>query len=187
MCDYCAQSYVSLYGASAPPAPVACTCASVVPADPTPSYYFTVTLTNPTYFALSTSSTPIPFNTVLATSADDSFDVASSIFVVPASGVYLFEWMLGLDWQNGRPSGSRTVFTLQVDGLPTASCFEALPATSAGGGYSTVCSFYEGFFNARSRVTLTGLATNLTTAVRVVSNVDPTNFTSFSCRSVSCS
>ena len=149
-------------------------CVNVGPTGPTgsagvaPSYYFSVTLRSPTYYTLPATATPIPFNTVLATSADDSYDVSSSTYTVPASGNYRFEWQFGINYQNGRLAGTNTSFILTVDTVPIAASFESLPQTSVGGGYNNAMSFYEGYFQAGSKVSLQGLNTSVTALVRVI-------------------
>ena len=157
------------------PVPPSCfACVSVGPTGPTgaagqaPSYFFSVTLRSPTFFTLTTTATSVPFNTIEATSADNSYDVISSTYTIPASGNYRFEWSLYINYQGGRPSGTNSSFILTVDKVPTAACFESLPKNSTSGGQNGVMSFYEGYFQAGSKVSLQGLNTSVTALVRVI-------------------
>jgi hypothetical protein len=149
-------------------------CVALGPTGPTgapasaPSYFFSTAYAAPTYFTLPIAAVSIPFNKILATSPDDSYDVTTSTYRVPASGIYRFEWSIQLDYQGGRAAGTYASFTLTTNSIPTATSFESLPANASGGGYDGVTSFYEGFFEAGSKVSLSGLNTDTIARVRVI-------------------
>jgi hypothetical protein len=110
--------------------------------------------------------------------------VSSSTYTVPASGNYRFEWALFINYQNNRPSGTNSIFILTVDTVPTAACFESLLKIAAGGGRNSVMSFYEGYFQAGSKVSLQCQCTNVTTLVRLIATEFGEVSPNFTCKSL---
>ena len=152
-----------------------------------PSHYFSVSLFSPTgtFINLTTSATNIPFNTLVSTSSDEAFKIENSAFIVPVSGLYIFEWILQFFWFPPTVINNTAFVTLAVNDVPTSTSSNSWPIVSTSGQFFTVYSFYEGFFEAGSRVTLTGRITDDTGArVTISTTRRPPYVNLFSCRSL---
>lgn len=171
---------------------VCCPCVSgptgaTGPSGLAPSHYFSVSLLSPgpIFFNLTTSATKIPFNTFISTSSEQAFEVQNSAFVVPTSGFYRFEWLLLLFWFPPSVINNTAFVTLAVNDVPTSVSSNSWPIVLTEGLFSTLYSFYEGFFEAGSRVTLTGRITDATGAQVRISTTRRLPYTNlFSCRSL---
>ena len=174
---------------------VCCPCSPCVsgptgatgPSGLAPSHYFSVSSLSPApiFFELTTSATNIPFNTFISSSSDQAFELQNSAFVVPASGLYRFEWLLLFFWFPPTVINNTAFVTLAVNDVPTSVSSNSWPIVATEGMFSTLYSFYEGFFEVGSRVTLTGRITDATGAKVNIATTRRLPYSNlFSCRSL---